>query len=336
MSKRVLSILAIVLCSMLVFTGCSNGSTKTEETDSKETPKQAESSTSDDGEDASGEYKLAYSVQNISNTYFVEVARGVQERCDELGIEVIIHDGKSDAANQVTAFENFISQGVNAIICSPVDPVALEPAIESAHDSGIVVVAGNQDIEGRDAFVTVPEYEYGLVIGQAAGKWIADNLDGEAEVAILDYPEIESIIARADGMRDGLLEYAPNAKVVAQQSANNNADGMAAMEAILQSNPNVEVVIGVNDAGALGAYEAMMASGNVDAECMFFGGLDATQEALDAIKDGGIYRATVDIQPYETGRLFVDTAIEAIEKGGIEDTIIIPMQLVDASNIDKY
>lgn len=323
MKKRILSIFAITLCVMLVFSGCSNGNTDT-------------SSDNQSKSDDSADYKLAYSVQNISNTYFVEVARGVEDRCKELGIEVTIHDGKSDAANQVTAFENFISQGVDAIICSPVDPVSLESAVGNAHDKGIKIVAGNQDINGRDAFVTVPEYEYGLVIGQAAGKWIAEKLDGEAEVAILDYPEIESIIARADGMRDGLLEFAPKAKIVAQQSANNPAKGMAAMEAILQSNPDVEVLIGVNDSGALGAYEAMLASGKANTDRMFFGGLDATQEALDAIKAGGIYRATVDIQPYETGKLFVDTAIEAIKKGSIEETVIIPMKLVDESNIDQY
>jgi ABC-type sugar transport system substrate-binding protein len=96
------------------------------------------------------------------------------------------------------------------------------------------------------------------------------------------------------------------------------------------------VCIGVNDAGALGAYEAMMATGKANKDTMFFGGLDATPEALDAIKEGGIYKATVDIQPYASGKLFVDTAIKTIKEGGIADTIVIPMKLVDASNIGEH
>ena len=107
------------------------------------------------------------------------------------------------------------------------------------------------------------------------------------------------------------------------------------MENILQANPDVEVLVGVNDAGALGGYEAIMAAGK-DSNRFFVGGLDATQEALDKIKEGGIYRATVDIQPYETGKLFVDTLLEVIENGPIKETVTIPMKVVNSSNIGDY
>jgi ABC-type sugar transport system substrate-binding protein len=281
-------------------------------------------------------YSIGYSAQNLANTYFVEIARGINDRAKELGVNVFIHDGKSDAAGQVAAFENWISQGVDAIVCSPVDPVALEPVVAAAHKAGIKVISANQDIGGRDSYITVPEYEYGLVIGEAAGKWIAEKMGGKSEVLILDYPEIESIIARGDGMIAGIKKYAPQAHIAAQISANNPDKGMAAMESALAANPNINVCIGVNDAGALGAYEAMMATGKANKTTMFFGGLDATPEALDAIKEGGIYKATVDIQPYASGKLFVDTAIKTIREGSIAEPIIIPMKLVDAGNISGY
>ena len=286
--------------------------------------------------DSDGRLVLAYSAQNLANTYFVEIARGVQSRADELGVEVFIHDGAGDAAAQVLAFENWIVQGVDAIMCSPVDPAALEPSVRAAQEAGIMVVATNQDINGSDTFITIPEFAYGLVIGQAAGRWIRDVLGGQAQVLILDFPEIEAIIARADGMIAGIMEYAPNAVIASQQSANNPARGMAAMEAALVSNPDINVVIGVNDAGVLGAYEAMMASGRADLETMFFGGLDATPEALDAINRGGIYRATVDIAPYQSGKLFVDVALQTINDGPFAEDVIIDMILVDESNIGNY
>ncbi len=279
--------------------------------------------------------KLAYTCQDLTNTYFVEVARGVQDRCDELGIKVTIHDGRLDLANQVSAFENFISQKIDAVIVSPIDEQGLIPSVEAAHDAGITVIAGNQFVEGSDAFITVPEYEYGFAIGENAGQWIADKLDGKAKVAIFDYPELESVIARGNGIADGILSKAPDAEIVARQSANNPEKGMTNMENILQSNPDVEVLVCVNDAGALGGYEAVMAAGK-DSDRFYIGGLDAAPEALDKIKEGGIYRATVDIQPYETGKLFVDTALRVLEKGPIADTIEIPMKVVDINNISDY
>ncbi|MDO4343554.1 MAG: sugar ABC transporter substrate-binding protein [Eubacteriales bacterium] len=279
--------------------------------------------------------KIAYTCQDLTNTYFVEVANGVQDRCDELGIEVNIHDGKGDIANQVTAFENFISEGIQGIIVSPIDQTALVPSVKAAQEAGIHVISGNQLVEGSEAFITPPEYEYGFMIGERAGEWIRDELDGQAKVAIFDYPELESIIDRGNGIEEGILSVAPDAEIVARQSANSTEKGMSNMENILQANPDVEVVVCVNDAGALGAYEAMMAAGK-DSDRVFIGGLDAIDEALNKIKEGGIYRATVDIQPYETGKLFVDSLLEVMENGPIEETIQVPMKVVDASNIDEY
>lgn len=329
--KRKGLVITMLLCASMMFTACSQG-------ESKDTANTATESTSTETTEASsdsGVSKIAYTCQDLANTYFVDVANGVKDRCDELGIEVNILDGKADVANQITAFENLIADGTDGIIVSPIDQTALTPSVEAAVEAGISVISGNQFVEGSEAFVTVPEYDYGFTIGEEAGKWIKEKLDGKAEVAIFDYPELESIIDRGNGIQDGILSVAPDAKIVARQSANSTEKGMANMENILQANPNVEVVVCVNDAGALGAYEAMMAAGK-DSDRVFIGGLDAISEALNKIKEGGIYRATVDIQPYETGKLFVDTLLKVKENGPIEDTIVIPMKVVNASNIGDY
>lgn len=331
MNKRLVGLTACTMAVIMSLSACAAP------TSAPSSQASAPTSTAEQSSQTTGDkkIKLVYTVQDLANTYFVEVANGVRDRCKELGIDVTIHDGKTDAANQVSAFENFTAQGVSAIIVSPVDDKSLIPSIQAAHSAGIPVIAGNQNIQGSDAFVTVPEHEYGLMIGEAAGQWIKDKLNGTAEVAIFDYPELESIIARGDGIQEGILKIAPNAKIVARQSANNPEKGMAAMENILQAHPKVEVLAGVNDAAVLGAYEAMMAAGKAS-DRVFLGGLDATKEALDKIAEGGIYRATVDIQPYNTGKLFVDTALKVIKEGPIKDTIKIPMKLVDSSNIAEY
>lgn len=336
--KRKSLLLALLLCTILVFTAC--GSKEDAQAPAEPEPAAEESSGEEqpEGEAApEGEKKLkiAYTCQDLTNTYFVDVANGVKDRCEELGIEVNILDGRADVANQITAFENLTAEGIDGIIVSPIDQTALEPSVAAAIEAGIPVISGNQLVEGSQAFVTVPEYDYGFAIGEEAGKWIKENLDGKAKVAIFDYPELESIIDRGNGIEEGILSVAPDAEIVARQSANSTEKGMANMENILQANPDVEVVACVNDAGALGAYEAMMAAGK-ESDRVFIGGLDAISEALNKINEGGIFRATVDIQPYETGKLFVDTLLEVKESGPIEDTIVIPMKVVNASNIGEY
>jgi len=329
MKKRIRLFTVLLIAAAMLMTACSTAS------DTGETTPAEGTETAGQKEADAGDLKIAYTCQDLTNTYFVEVARGVEDRCKELGIEVNIIDGKADVANQITSFENFTAEGIDGIIVSPIDQTALAPSVEAAKAAGIPVISGNQLVEGSDAFITVPEYEYGYAIGEEAGKWIKEQLDGQAKVAIFDYPELESIIERGNGIEEGILSQAPEAEIVARQSANSTEKGMSNMENILQANPDVEVLVGVNDAGALGGYEAIMAAGK-DSNRFFVGGLDATQEALDKIKEGGIYRATVDIQPYETGKLFVDTLLEVIENGPIKETVTIPMKVVNSSNIGDY
>jgi len=127
-----------------------------------------------------------------------------------------------------------------------------------------------------------------------------------------------------EGIRDGILEVAPEAVVVAEQSAATPETGAAAIEAIMQAHPNVRVVAGINDAGVLGAYEALAGMGVPTEEFALFG-LDATPEALARMREGGMYKATVDIAPFEAGKAAIDLAVQVIESGPVPEMIVQSM-----------
>ena len=264
---------------------------------------------------ANGQLRVGYTTMDLANPYFIALSGGMQELADELGIELHVHDAKQDAAAQVEAIENWITMELDAIIISPFDTEAIRDVTRRAHEAGIPLINGNQEYTGhKDAFATVPEFPYGQSIGVQAGEWIRDNLDGEAEVAILTREAIGSIVERTEGIIDGIHQFAPNAQIVSRQEALTPAEGQTATENILQANPNVQVIVCFNDSGALGAYEAVMAAGR-DSDVFFVGGVDAVPDAIARIKEGGIYRATVDIDPWGTGGLFLRIALDVIENG---------------------
>lgn len=324
MRKKMVFFLVIVALAALTACSSTNGNGNN-----------AESKGNSGGEAANQKLKIGFTVANLSNTYFVDLSEGLKARAKELGYDVTVHDGKGDAAQQVNAIENFITQKLDVIVISPVDDKALEPVVKKAKEAGITVISSNQNVTGSDAFLTVPEYEYGMAIGEVAGQWIADKLNGSAEVAIIDYPELKVIIERANGIKDGILKHAPDAKIVANQSANTVEKGMRAMETILQAHPNVKVVAAVNDAGALGVYEVVKAA-KKDTPDFFIGGLDATQEALKKIKEDGIYRATIDIDPQGMGRQLVDTAVKVLAEGPIAEPIAVNMIPVTLDNVGDF
>ena len=275
---------------------------------------------------------MGYTAIDLTNPYFITLTDGMKARADELGIELTIHDGKSDPASQVSALENFIVQQMDAILVSPIDPKALEPLVGQAKAASIPMISVAQGVPGTDAFLGLDEHEYGLSIGRIAGQYIVDTMGGQAEIAILTYPELAPIIDRANGIRDGILEKAPEAKIVAEQSAATPENGAAAIEAIMQAHPNVRVVAGINDAGVLGAYEALAGMGVATEEFALFG-LDATPEALARMREKGMYKATVDIAPFDAGKAAIDLAVQVIETGPVPEMIVQAMVPVTADTL---
>lgn len=286
------------------------------------------------GEDGK-ELTFAYTVQTLNNEYFTAMAESFEKYAKEKEIKTVVGNGDQDPSKQISQIENYISQKVDAIAIAPTDDKALVDVVKQAKEAGIAVVATNQNVEGSDAFITVPEYEYGQSIGNVAADWINEYFEDGVDVLVLDYPEIESIIARGDGIREAIQEKSPQANIVQSISANTPEKGMEAMETALQKYPNIKVVVGVNDAGVLGAYEAVMAA-NIDTTNFFMGGLDATDQALELISQDTIYRATIDINPKGTGDLIINTMLDVLENGPIEDVIAIDMIPVTQENIKDY
>lgn len=128
---------------------------------------------------------------------------------------------------------------------------------------------------------------------------------------------------------------APNAKIIAEPDAHTRELGLNAIETLLQSNPDLNVVLGINDDSVLGAYQAMMSAGK-DGKDVILVGFDAIEEALLKIKEGGIYRGTIDIAPFESGKVIVETAKKVVEDGPIKDLIEFPVTKVTSENVDEF
>ncbi len=277
--------------------------------------------------------KIGLSVYDLANPYFVSVANGAQAKCDELGIELIIDDPKSDAAAQVTALDNFITMEVDAIIVCPLDTAACESVVKEAKDKGIAVISQSSCTETHDVWVSADEYNMGYVCGGGAADWIVEKYGADAEItcAVLGWDQISTQIARGDGMEDAIREKCPNAKII-RQDANTTAHGQSVADSLLQANPDLQVVVCINDATGIGVYSAVQAAGK-DNDDFYIGSIDATDEAIAQIQKGGAYRASVDLIPYENGGIDVELAVQLIHGESLDDTYVIPAQLITAEDL---
>lgn len=281
-------------------------------------------------------YRIGVCAADLSNPYFIKLVNGVKDRAAELGgITVIVEDPKQDASKQVSAVENFIAQKVDAIIMIAFEPNSIEAQLKKARESGIKVLAQSTKLENCDVYVAARESDMGYALGTAAGRFIKDRLNGNAEVAILNYPDIPQIIEREEGIKKGIQELAPDAKLVAVQKAGTPEQGMKAAEIILQANPNLKVICGINDAGALGALNAVEAAKKASDD-FFVGGVDAIDQAIEKIAAGGIYRATIDTDPYGNGRLDTDLVLKLLNGEKVDAEYAVTVKTVTKDNVGEY
>ena len=95
------------------------------------------------------------------------------------------------------------------------------------------------------------------------------------------------------------------------------------MENILQSDSSIKGVFAHNDEMALGAVEAIAASGK-DIRVV---GFDATDDAVAAVKAGKM-TATVAQKPELMGETAVDTAMKLIAGDTVEKSLPVEVELI--------
>ncbi|MCK0471788.1 sugar ABC transporter substrate-binding protein [Halalkalibacter sp. APA_J-10(15)] len=278
---------------------------------------------------------IGMSVLDLGNPFFVQLTEAVADLAGEHGYTVNVNDPRDDVNSQVDAIQNFISQGVDAIIVTATDQEVINEAIQDAKDAGIPVIAHTTKLENADAWVGADEYSMGWALGIQAGEWILETHEGQGGVGILNFDQIEQVIQRKQGIIDGIHEHAPDVEVVGDQQAGDPNSGYDVTEGFLQANPDMIGVFGINDGGALGAYNAAVGAGK-DSDVFAVGGIDAVPEAVEAIREGGIYKFTVDQQPFATGESLVDIAMALINGEDFESEVEIEVKGVNDSNIAQF
>ena len=121
--------------------------------------------------------------KQAGNEYHEVIATGFNEACAELGITPIVQYPEDTSAEaQSTVINNLIAQKVDGIAIGANDPEALEGAIKTARDQGIVVVTFDSDTKGSQVFVNQAGVQE---IGQALMDAVLDISGGEGQWAVL-------------------------------------------------------------------------------------------------------------------------------------------------------
>ncbi len=267
-----------------------------------------------------------------STEYHSTVAESAQARAEELGLRVEAFDSEIDVEKQISAIENYTSSGASIIIICLFDPASVQSALEEAAEQGIQIVqyAGRQLADLGGVTISAEDSDMGRLAGEYAAQLINEELGGEANVAILDYPDVANVVVRAEAIEAAITELAPDATIVGNYLGGTTEFGLASMESALVEHPEINVVVSINDAGAYGAIQAME---NAEIEDAIVVGIDAEEQAVELIQSGeSFYRGTVSTVPDETGVMTVNAAVKLLAGSEIPQNIAVPVSLVTADS----
>lgn len=280
---------------------------------------------------------IALLPKTLTNPYFVAMQEFAEEAAaslstDKLKVEIVCSAPPSeDGVNeQITMFESYLEKGVDGVLVVPCGTAEVVDTIKIANDKAIPVICldTNAD-EGADvaAFIGTNNYDG----GKLAGEWCAANIDGQVAV-ITGTLGNQCHTDRTNGFTDG-INGAANIEMVGDVQACNGDQGtaMGIAENLLTAYPDLKCIYVTSDTGALGAAQAVAASGR-DVKVI---GFDGSPAGAQSILDGGI---TVSIAqtPGVMAQEGVKALVEFILNGTAPADAYTPCTVVDAKNAEEY
>lgn len=320
-TRRGFKAVVTILAAVVLMAGCSPAASDTPDTDS----------TADAG-NGNATLKIGATFP-ILDQFLQKVADGMQEKADELGVELTIVAAQEKTDVQLGQIENFIADGVDAILVVPVDTDAAGTMTAAAQDAGIPLVYVNRrpsDLPSGVPYVGSDS----LVSGQLEMTALAELAGGEGNVVILQGdPANEAAVLRTQGCQE-IVDANPGMTVTKTQAGNwYREEGLAIMENWIQSGDQIDVVCANNDEMALGAIQALKNANLLDQ--VLVGGVDATADALTAMAAGEL-EVTVFQDASGQGGGGVDAAVKLINGESVEDYVDVPYVLVTPDNMADF
>lgn len=275
---------------------------------------------------------IGVSLLTMANPFFKEMADAMQEEAAKQGYELMVTAGEMDPARQKDQVDDFIVRKVAAIVLCPCDSKSVGTAIQAANKAGIPVFTA--DIASLDPNAKVVSHiaTDNYSGGQLAGQAVVEALGGKGKVAIIDHPEVESVILRTKGFKE-VVSKSPGIQIVAQLPGGAQRDtAMKTAQDILEQNPDLDAIFAINDPTALGAVVALEKAGRAGQVKVI--GFDGQPEAKQAIREGRIYADAIQF-PDRIGRLTIQTIARYLSGEEVPKETLIPTGLYKQEDAEK-
>jgi ribose transport system substrate-binding protein len=295
---------------------------------------------------ATKQVRIAYLSFAVTNSYDAPMLAAAKAAAAKGHATITVFDANNDPKAQFAQLQTATnSKQYNAIIVQPIFGTGLISEVKAAIKKGIKVVNMDQEL-GPNLATAKPQLK-GLSgnvvfvptnIGRKLGQLVIRACDARhlnpCNVGYLFDIKASALDVAIRGAFDKAIAGHSSVKVVAEgESFFTAAKGLAAVQTMIQANPNINLIVG-SDQGIEGAAQA------VDPKKVALVGYGGSVAALQGVASGAWYGTIVQL-PASEGRLAVECAIKAVRTGkgcGAVDPVDAAPDhgIVTKANVSKF
>lgn len=300
MRKRSRKLIAMFLVGAMAISMTACGSSKDTEDSAADTSTDTAADTdaaTEDGNAADtadsndGSYSMTF-IMPTRNEFNTAMEDGMMDYCEEKGIELVSQDANQDSSKLLQYVETAKNSGNDAVVVLPIDSETIPQIVESAGDMKVVIVnrapADMSVFTGDLAYVGSDEHEAGTFQGEYVAKLLKEKGETVAKpIFLLGTVGAENTTARTESAKEALKAAGLEVEVVNELGAKWERSEALTMIQPLLTTSDYNCIIANNDAMALGAVEALSASG-IDLKSIPVVGIDATVDGLQGVSEGNL------------------------------------------------
>ena len=281
--------------------------------------------------------RVGYIVNYATHEWYQNVIGGMQDRADELGIELEVLDANLDIARQVSAAEDFMARGVDVMIITPVNEEGVVPILRRARANGTPVVLEGNPVVGMDTLVAICDYDTGYHAGVAAGEYVNEHLGGEARVMNVGLPLLSATVLRSQGFMDGIRTQVPDAELVHDLDGGGNPDrSLEVSMAALSADNNINVIYGINDSSAIGGLQAWRANDLPEDNLLTVGTGGEGLAFINEMQQDNSYELEAAMFPEKVGFTAMNAAVSMYNGEELPEHIVSPTTTLTTESWQNY
>ncbi|MEO7196037.1 MAG: ABC transporter substrate-binding protein [Pseudonocardiaceae bacterium] len=273
---------------------------------------------------ASGPITLAVVPKAVGFDFWDSVRKGAQCAASTMPDVKVQWDGvtaETDVTGQVNLLQDFLTRQVDGLVYAATDAKVLAQVTHAALSQGVPVL--NIDSGTSPQPDNVPVFATdNVAAARKAADLLADAVGpGEHKVAFLPFQAgTVTNDQRTTGFMAGLAKH-PNLTLVAEQFSNSDPNtALSVTENILTAHPDLDGIFAANEAGVVGATNALKQAGKAGKIKLI--GWDASPDEVNGVTSGAITALVVQ-NPFRMGFDSVTAMVKTIRTGKIapsEDT----------------